>query len=172
MSPEPAPNAEPLAAHLRDLAPGALPPPLFKAFARLTVTPTFVVVPLFQRQGQLRARLTRRAATDRHYPGLLHPPGKVILATDTSFDAVFQRLMTSELPQVDTLSPPVLAAPFLDQITRGREISLVHWLHISDPGDAARTFDPAALPEDVIATDLPRIACAVQSYVAATLVQR
>jgi len=149
---------------LARIEPGFLPGPLFDAVARLVVTPTFVVVPLFRRGEQIRALLTRRDAHDVHYAGLLHPPGKIILTTDTSLDDVFRRLIASELSHVPGVSGPEFVAPFFDMIFRGREISLVHYVTIPDPGDSLETFDCADLPRDIIQTDIPRILAAAALY--------
>ncbi len=153
-----------LAGELDRLPPGHLPQRLFEAVARLVVTPTLVVVPLFRRDGHVRVILTRRAADDRHYAGLLHPPGTVLLATDESLDAVFARLFAAELSGLVWVTSPVLVMPVFDQIARGRELSLVHYAEVSDPGSTWQSYDAHALPDDVIPTDVPRIAHACAAY--------
>lgn len=144
--------------------PGQLPEAVFEAVARLVVTPTFVVVPLFKRAGRTRVVLTRRAADDSQYAGMLHPPGKILLATDTDLDAVFDRLVSTELNGLTFRSQPVFVAHFFDQITRGQEISMVHYLELDDPCEDVLSYDPFALPDDVIKTDIPRIAAAVSAF--------
>lgn len=144
--------------------PGFLPKPLFEAVARITVTPTFVVVPLFRRKGQTRALLTRREDNDTHYAGLLHPPGKIILASDLSLNAVFKRLIASELSHITDISEPVFVDTFFDMICRGREVSLVHYVSICDPGEMLETVDCTNLPSDVISTDVLRIARAAAAF--------
>ncbi|MDJ0821615.1 MAG: hypothetical protein QNJ09_07380 [Paracoccaceae bacterium] len=153
-----------LADQLDQLPPGHLPQRLFEAVARLVVTPTLVVVPLFRRDGLTRVILTRRAADDRHYAGLLHPPGTVLLSTDESLAAAVARLFAAELPGLTRTTPPVLVTPVFDQIARGRELSLVHYAEVCDPGDAWPSYDACALPGDVIPTDVPRIELARIAY--------
>jgi hypothetical protein len=149
---------------LARLEPGFLPPDVFDAIARLVVLPTYVVVPLFLRQGALRVLLTRRDPDDAHYAGLLHPPGKIMLATDTGTAAVYRRLMNSELPNISPLSAPVFVEAFFTLILRGRELAMVHFLEIADPGPDGESFDAGALPVDVIDTDLPRVIRAVEAF--------
>ena len=143
--------------------PGYQPVALFNAIARLVVTPTFVVIPFFKRKGITRCVLTRRADDDPHYPGMLHPPGKIILSTDRDLDAVCARLLQTELPELRPTAKPKFVAPVFEQIHRGKEISLIHFLAISDPAEAMSSFDALNLPDDVIATDIPRIQLAYQA---------
>lgn len=150
--------------NLSELKPGFLPQEVFEAIARLVVVPTFVIIPLFRRDGKTRVLLTRRDDDDTHYANLLHPAGKIMLATDKSLTTIFERLMKSELPDIIPVSPPVFVAPFFETITRGKEIALVHFLEIVDPKEGAETYDTANLPSDVISTDLPRIESAVTAF--------
>lgn len=149
---------------LNDLTPGLLPSDVFEAIARLVVVPTFVVVPLFIRNGKTRVLLTRRAADDIHYAGQLHPPGKVLLASDKDLGAVFVRLMKSELANISTTSRPVFVGHFFEDISRGKEIALVHYLEIDDPHGDIEIFDCDALPTDLIVTDRPRVESAVTAF--------
>lgn len=153
-----------IAARLDQLKPGYLPTVLFDAVARLVVTSTFVVIPLFRRDNITRVFLTRREDEDAHFGGQLHPPGKIILASDESLNATFKRLVASELGKLGSVSEPTFVAPFYDQIARGREISLVHYSEIEDPGDRLATYECSALPMDVIPTDVPRIESAVEAF--------
>ena len=150
--------------NLNGLEPGLLPQDVFEAIARLVVVPTFVIIPLFRRDGKTRVLLTRREPDDTHYAGLLHPAGKIMLATDKSLTTIFERLMKSELPEVTPVSAPVFVEQFFETITRGKEIAMVHFLEIVDPKSGAETYDTANLPSDVISTDLPRIERAVTAY--------
>lgn len=95
---------------------------------------------------------------------MLHPPGKILLSTDKSLEAVFARLVETELSAFDIRSSPVFVKHFFDRITRGQEISMVHYLEVTDPTDNVLSFDPSALPEDVIHTDVPRIIAAVEAF--------
>lgn len=161
--PDPTRNTE-LVRQLDKLTPGHLPQTVFEAVARLVVTPTFVVVPLFRRGNSTRVVLTRRDKGDTQYAGMLHPPGKILLASDEDLEAVFARLAATELHDLDIRSGPVFVKHFFDQITRGHEISMVHYLEISDPANNVPSYDPSALPVDVIQTDVPRIVAAVEAF--------
>ena len=153
-----------LLGHIKGLAPGHLPEPVFEAIARLVVTPTFVVVPVFRRADRTRVVLTRRSGDDTQFAGMLHPPGKIMLATDSDLHAVFARLISTELPAIVVRSSPVFVAHFFEQITRGREVSLVHYLEVDDPAENMLSFDPFALPNDVVQMDFARIIAAVKAY--------
>lgn len=149
---------------LGQITPGFLPSDVFDAVARLVVTPTVVLIPLFRRDNLTRVVLTRREPDDSHYAGLLHPPGKIMLATDENLDAIFKRLLETELSDLRAYAPPVFVAPFFEQILRGREISLVYYSEIADPGDAMASYECWDLPADVIATDIPRIESAAKAF--------
>lgn len=149
---------------LGTLEPGWLPQPIFDAVTRLVVTPTYVAVPLFVDSGKPNVVLTRRSEDDPYYPGMLHPPGTVIIATDIDLDATFQRLLQTELRGIVPLSEPIFTSHFFTNIVRGQEIALVHFLVVENPGENATCFAADALPDDVIETDKPRIAAAVAAY--------
>ena len=87
-----------------------------------------------------------------------------MLATDANLDTIFKRLFEIELPDLRTYSTPVFVAPFFEKILRGREISLVYYAEIADPGDAMASYDCWDLPADVIATDIPRIESAAKAF--------
>lgn len=158
------PDLNVLVAGLDAYGPGYLPQPLFHAIARLVVTPTFVVVPLVRVGGGIRVHLTRRAADDAHYPGLLHPAGTVVLADDAGLEGAFSRLMARELSGLRRASGPHLAGVVQDQITRGVELSLIHWVALDPASLPAALYEVNHLPSDVIATDLPRIAMAAAHF--------
>ncbi|MEP4768003.1 MAG: hypothetical protein ABJY83_08860 [Roseibium sp.] len=153
-----------LVMQLGELTPGYLPENVFEAVARLVVTPTFVVIPLFRRGNSTRVVLTRRDVGDTQYAGMLHAPGKILLATDKGLDAVFARLVKTELCGFDIRSAPIFVKHFFDLITRGQEISIVHYLEVADPMEKMLSYDPFALPEDVIQSDVPRIIAAAKAF--------
>ena len=161
--PEVSPYSE-LVGQLDVLTPGRLPEAGFEATAKLLVTPTFVVVPVFRCDSGTRVILTRREMGDSQYPGMLHPPGKILLATDKDLDAVFARLVATELTDLPIRAAPVFVAHFFDQITRGREIALVHYLEVYGSDHKAISYNPLALPQDVVDTDVPRIIAAVAAF--------
>lgn len=149
---------------LDQLTPGRLPQPVFEAVARLVVTPTFVVVPVFRQKGKTRVILTRRDVNDTQYAGMLHPPGKILLASDKDLQAVFARLVLSELTNMEIHSAPVFVENFFDEITRGHEISMVHYLEVGVSKYNGLSYDPNDLPTDVIPNDIPRILSAVSAF--------
>lgn len=149
---------------LERLQPGYLPQAIFHAVARLVVTPTFVVVPLFHCDDKILVHLTRRDSDDPHYANLLHPPGTVIRATDESLSEAYGRLAQTELSGLRPIGSPVFVDVFYEQIKRGREISLVHWIALECKGDRESFYDSAILPADIVPTDITRIEKAVRHF--------
>ena len=144
------------AAILGELPVGFVPPLLFRQFARLAVLPSFVVVPLFRRNSETYVRLTQRDMGDPDYPGQWHPPGTVIRPTDETLQACFERLARSELPEMTVIGGPVFFDIAFTQIIRGRELSLLHWVEITDD-NTPDCFPVGDLPRATIDTDMPRI---------------
>ena len=149
---------------LERLQPGYLPQTIFHAIARLVVTPTFVVIPLFHHGKKILVHLTRRDSDDPHYANLLHPPGTVLRATDESLSAAYERLAQTELRGMRLIGSPVFVDIFYEQIKRGREISLVHWIALEFEDDREGFYDCAALPADIVPTDITRIEKAVHHF--------
>ncbi len=149
---------------LERLQPGFLPQAIFHAVARLVVTPTFVVIPLFYCDEKTSVYLVRRDVDDPHYANLLHTPGTVILATDESLNETYERLARTELRGLQLRSAPVFVDVFYDQIKRGREISLVHWVALEGESDRDGLYDSAALPTDIVSTDIARVEKAVNHF--------
>lgn len=153
-----------LCERLNSIEPGYLPPPVFRAFARLVVLPTFVVVPLRRIGDKVFVLLTAREASDPDFAGLLQTQGTVIRPTDESLDAAYDRLVRAELPGVSLTGRPVFVYTAFDRLPRGREISLVHWVEVDGAYSGSSLFDVDALPDDIIATELPRIRQAAQHF--------
>ncbi|WP_243374833.1 hypothetical protein [Microvirga solisilvae] len=149
---------------LNQLTPGLLPRDVFHAIARLMVTTTYVVVPLLRRDGKILTFLPRRGADDLYYPSMLNAPGTVIRASDESLSAVYHRLAISEFPGIPIKGDPVFVDRVYDLIVRGREISLIHWVEMSDTADLTQLIDVDELPGDVVPTDRARIAMAADDY--------
>lgn len=160
-------NADELAAIpglLAKLRPGFLPPTVFDSIARLIVTPTFVVVPLLCCGDKTLVHLPRRETNDRHYANLLNLPGTVILASDNNLADTFRRLAQTEMPGLGFHGAPVFVDIFYQQIARGREISLVHWVALAADTDRESLYDTTALPTDLVATDITRLDKAVHHF--------
>lgn len=151
------------AAMLKNMQAGFIPQVLFKQFARLVVLPSFVVVPLFCRNGVVFTRLTKRDANDPDYPDQWHPPGTVIRPTDASLQACFERLRQSELPSMTLIGSPTLYDIAFTQIVRGKELSLLHWVEIIDER-TPDCFPIGELPGATIDTDIPRIQAAATHF--------
>lgn len=149
---------------LERLQPGYLPQAVFYAIARLVVTPTFVVVPLFHCDEKIMVHLTRRDSDDPHYANLLHPPGTVLRATDESLIEAYERLARTELSGLRLVGCPVFVDVFYEQIERGREISLVHWVALECERDREVFYDSATLPADIVPTDITRIEKAARHF--------
>ncbi|WP_157961432.1 hypothetical protein [Microvirga flavescens] len=149
---------------LNALEPGFLPSPVFHAIARLMVTVTFVVVPLLRRGGQTLVLLSRREPDGTVYPSMLNVAGTVILASDENLKATYDRLVSKELNGIPILSEPVFVGNVYDQIARGRELSLVHWVELGPnvPMDSLRNV--ADLPDDLVVSDRPRILMAASHF--------
>ena len=146
------------------LTPGRLPSDIFHAIARLIVTTTFVVVPLVQRDGPTLVLLNKRRAAAVTYPSMYDVPGTIIRADDADLSAVYGRLKKSEMPNLVIKAGPVLVGPVFDQIDRGREVSLIHWVEIDDDPSVSQLFDIGALPENLVKTDRARIAMAADAF--------
>ena len=149
---------------LERLQPGYLPQKIFHAITRLVVTPTFVVIPLFYCEQKILVHLTRRDSDDPHYANLLHPPGTVLQATDQSLNEAYERLAQTELNGLRLIGSPVFVDVFYEQIKRGREISLVHWIALECNGDREGFYDSETLPADIVPTDITRIEKAVRHF--------
>ncbi|MDH3601037.1 MAG: hypothetical protein OEU26_15555, partial [Candidatus Tectomicrobia bacterium] len=91
-------------------------------------------------------------------------PGTVILATEESLNETYRRLTRTELRELQLKGAPVFVDVFYEQISRGREISLVHWVALEGEGDRDGLYDSAALPTDIVPTDIPRIEKAVSHF--------
>ena len=149
---------------LNQLTPGLLPRDVFHAIARLTVTTTFVVVPLLRKQARTLAYLPRRSPNDLTYPSMLNTPGTVIRADDESLFDVYQRLGQAEFPEIAIKRGPIFVDTVYDRIVRGREVSLIHWAEVEDTSDISCFTDVNELPSDVVPTDRARILMAVAAF--------
>jgi hypothetical protein len=150
---------------LAELPAGLLPRNVFHAIARLMVTTTFVVVPLIERRGRVLTLLHERGTDDAFYPSMLNIPGTVIRATDDTLDSTYKRLVATELSDVPITAGPVFVGNVYDQIARGREISMIHWVEIGDErGSGQHAFNAQALPMNLVSTDRHRIEMAAAHF--------
>jgi len=130
----------------------------------LVVLPTYVAIPLLVEGGALRVYLSRRPQNDPYYAGLLHPPGTVIRPTDATLAACYQRLLRSELSEVSVKRGPVFVDLVFEEIKRGREISLLHWVELEDVRTMDNLYDVRNLPASTIPTDVSRIRMAADHF--------
>ncbi len=155
---------------LTKLEPGFLPFEIFHQVARLVVLPIVEIVPLRTNpRGDVEVLLLERTASDPIFPGQVHTPGCVVLATDTpgSFETAFQRIMHDELDGVQT-SEPVYVTQLLHHSGRGMESTHVYWAEVFNK-PATGTFYPVSdLPNTFMKSQLDFLPLAVASYQAAT----
>jgi len=150
---------------LKKLPPGFLPKEIFQAIARITVTSTFVTVPFVRIGGDIKVYLERRGSDDSGYPNMLHPAGKIILATDKNLNETYERLLQSEFKGIKIKKGPVFVDTVFEDISRGKELTLLHYIEFKSGFDESNLYNPQNLPEDVILTDIHRIEKAFNHYV-------
>lgn len=152
---------------LERLEPGLLPFDIFNQIARLIATATVVIVPfIHEPEDKLKVLLTKREHDDPYYPNLYHPIGTVIRASDKTIDETFERLLSKELKTSVFQESPVFVGYVFDQIVRGKEISLIHWIELKEKPMIGDLFDAGNLPENIIPTDIPRIKMAIEHFLA------
>ena len=150
---------------LSKLKPGLLPKEIFYAVARLVVTPTYVVIPLYNHSDGLMVHLTPRSADDFDFPNMLHPVGKIILASDITLNDTFKRLWEKELCGAKISKGPVFVDIVYDEIPRGKEISLIHWALLDEKPHTGDLYNADKLPHgEIPKTDLNRISLALEHY--------
>lgn len=154
-----------LARGLNKLKPGLLPKEVFYSIARLVVTPTYVVVAIYVDKDATYIHLTRRPPEDPDFPGMLHPIGKIILASDVSLKETFERLWSKEIHSASIKEGPVFVSNVFDKIPRGKEVSLIHWVLLSEKPAIGELYNIDLLPENEIpATDVNRIRMALEHF--------
>lgn len=128
------------------------------------VTVTYVVVPLLKREGRTLALLHRRDQNDLSYPAMLNTPGTVIRASDENLPAVYDRLVAKEMVGLTVKRGPIFVGNVYDQIVRGREVSLIHWVELDVSLVSKELYDVHGLPDYVVPTDRPRIQMAAAHF--------
>ena len=150
---------------LSKLEPGLLPKKVFYSIARLVVTPTYVVVPFLVFEHITYIHLTRRVLDDVDFPGMLCPIGKIILASDVPLEDTFHRLWSGEISNITIKKGPVFVNSIFDKITRGKEISLIHWVLLNDKPTVGELYDIQSLPiNEIPATDVTRLRLAINHF--------
>ncbi len=153
-----------LVSFLNKFEPGPVPVGVFTAIARVVVTPTFLVVPLYNDNGILKVLLLDREPGDPYWPGQMALPGKIILATDKTLDDVYKRLLKSEIPDVKITVGPVFCGHIFEEIIRGKEISLINYAVLEEIPRTGQLYDVNNLPPNIIKTEIHRVQMAVEKY--------
>lgn len=155
---------------LGKLQPGFLPFDVFHQVTRLWVSSIVEFVPLRRTQdGRIEVLLLPRADDDPVFPGTLHTPGVVVLATDAlgSYRDAFERLLRTELPGAKT-SEPVYVMNSFHSSGRGTESANIYWVEMQSEPTMGAFYDIEHLPGNLIPYQLGFIAQAAQHYAAAT----
>lgn len=163
---------EAVASLLQRLPRGYLPQPIFWAVASLVTTPTMEVAPLRKTANGLEIYLTQRPENDPHWPSGWHIPGTVIRSTDEegSLASGFARVLQDELGEgMRYVSEPVQVTTKFWDVTRGRELDLVHYIEVEVIDEAkltGRFFPVDSLPETTLEHHkimIPEIAAAFRA---------
>lgn len=158
---------------LAKLEPGFLPFDIFHQVTRLWVSTIVEFVPLRRTEdGRIEILLLPRADDDPIFPGTLHTPGVVVLATDTlgSYRDAFERLLKNELPGVKA-SEPVYVMNSFHSSGRGTESAHIYWVEVQSEPAVGTFYDTEQLPDNLIPYQLGFIPQAAQHYAAATAVR-
>ncbi|HCR55580.1 TPA: hypothetical protein DIV49_01275 [Candidatus Saccharibacteria bacterium] len=145
-----------VASQLQRLPRGYLPLPIFWSVANLVTTPTMEVAPLRNTADGLEIYLTQRPENDPHWPSGWHIPGTVIRSTDEegSLASGFARVLKDELGEgIRYVGEPVQVTTKFWDVTRGRELDLVHYIEVEVIDDTKLTgqfFPVNSLPESTL----------------------
>jgi len=148
---------------LSKLKPGLLPKDVFFALARLVVTSTYTIVPLFY-DGKIKVHLTTRRKNDPHWSGLLQTPGKVIIPTDKTIEDAYRRLKRTETSGLKIKKGPIFCGYVFDRIPRGKEIALISFVLLKNKPDFGKLYNVTSLPKNLIPSEIKRIRIAVRHY--------
>ncbi len=158
-------NSDLVVKELSKLEPGFLPKEIFYSVARLVVIPTYVVIPFYIEDATTYVHLSRRSKDDIDFASMLCPIGKIILASDNSLEDTFKRLWTGEIANSNIKSGPFYVNTVFDQINRGKEISLIHWVLLNEKPSVGELFDIGKLPvQEIPKTDFSRIIMAIEHF--------
>ena len=151
---------------LNKLEPGFFPSEIFYALARLIVTATYLVVPLYfdKELEELYVHLIQKEDDDPHWSGLLHIPGKIILPTDKSIDDVYSRLYQEEVKGLDILNGPIFCGYVFDKIPRGKEVSIINYVMLKSKPNFGELHKTSDLPKNIVSTEIKRVVMATEKY--------
>lgn len=144
--------------------PGALSPEVFNALGRLVVYPAIELIPLRKNQfGDVEVLLISREASDPVWPSMLHMPGTVLRATDSSIEGAFKRLVRDEL---NGLKVSVLEfnGVHLNRNLRGNGLQMEYLVHIEGVPENAAYYSIDSLPTNFIQEQVESLNRGVERY--------
>lgn len=140
---------------LAQLEPGTLPPPIFEEVTRLSVTAILELVP-YRRvgEGKFEILVIPQSQDDPHWPGQLHTPGTVLLPTDSDdYREALERAFAEVGRQSSGYAPQYVGTLF-HTVSRGKELTLVLAVEITDEREKDHWIALAEVPEVVIDTQV------------------
>lgn len=121
--------------YLRGQKPGKVDKPLFLEVARLFCLPIVELVPVRVVDNEPHVLCFRRPDDDPVWPGQLHIPGTIVLATDPdSWDnqPQLQRICDKELPGIKLEGEITFAGMQVHHPLRGTEIAQIYVCEVQD----------------------------------------
>ena len=129
---------------------GRLPQPIFYQVLEKTVMTALEVVP-FCTTDTDKVLLFARDKDDPYFAGQVHSPGVMIVPTDGDFGEAFQRLVRTELMDIDIENSPVFVEARLLKTRRGVENAMIHWIRVNPESSGRGTFyEVSPLPVNLI----------------------
>ena len=137
---------------LRELEPGYLPEPIFFELSRLMVVPVVELVPLRINNQGTEVLLLDRGDDDPYWPGTVHVPGTVFMATDTTGNLkdALQRLLEGELKGVRINGGPQFVRAVFHQTRRGKQLANVHFVELAEKPEVGAFYSVDELPENTM----------------------
>lgn len=150
---------------LRKLKPGFLPQEIFYEFARLYVSPILEIVPLRKStDGRIFVLALERASTDPHWPEVYHIPGTVFRATDDDINSTINRLLKSELPELNVSGDPVFVSYEFHKVKRGSELALVFYIEYEEKPGFGREIASEELESNILDTQISYVQKAIERF--------
>ncbi len=135
---------------------------LFTEIARLVTSPIIEFVPLKIIDGKINILLIPRESDDPLWPSMLHTPGTAVRPSDKSLEDSFSRLLDHELGDINVSSLDY-AGMQLHHTDRGNDLAHIFYGEVD--GVSSGTYYPVnALPDNIIASQLPMIKAVVGEY--------
>ena len=148
------------------LEPGYLPEPVFFELSRLMVVPVVELVPLRMRGDSAEVLLLDRGDDDPYWPGTVHVPGTVFMATDSpgNLEDALTRLIEGELEGVATMGRPQFVKTIFHRTRRGKQLANVHFVELADEPELGKFYPADDLPDNTMDHHLNFIGDAVEAY--------